>query len=53
MREANAVDFDDMLRLLELLLDGRTCRAAKRRFQAQFKYVLVDEYQDTNSVQSK
>ncbi|GAQ80746.1 UvrD/REP type putative DNA helicase [Klebsormidium nitens] len=53
MREANAVDFDDMLRLLALLLDGRTCRAAKRRFQAQFKYVLVDECQDTNSVQSK
>lgn len=53
MREVNAVDFDDMLRLLGLLLDGETCRAAKRRFQSQFKYILVDEYQDTNSVQSK
>jgi superfamily I DNA/RNA helicase len=53
MREVNAVDFDDMLRLLGLLLDGETCRAAKRRFQSQFKYILVDEYQDTNGVQSK
>lgn len=53
MVEANAIDFEDMLQLLMRLLDGQTCRGAKRRFQEKFKYILVDEYQDTNSVQSK
>jgi DNA helicase-2/ATP-dependent DNA helicase PcrA len=48
--EANAMDFDDLLVNLYLLL--LKSPAAKSTFSEQFKYVMVDEYQDTNSVQS-
>ena len=49
LREANAVDFDDLLRLPIELFD----RAPQvlERYQTQFRYILVDEYQDTNRVQ--
>ena len=44
-----AVDFDDLISLpLKLLLRDDEARA---KWQNQFKHVLVDEYQDTNSVQ--
>ncbi len=44
-----AVDFDDLITLpLKLLQHDAEARA---RWQAQFKHVLVDEYQDTNAVQ--
>ena len=46
---ANAMDFDDLLvrtvNLLELFQEVRD------RYQAAFRYVLVDEYQDTNHAQ--
>jgi DNA helicase-2/ATP-dependent DNA helicase PcrA len=49
MLEANAMDFDDLLmrtvNLLELFED---CR---ERYRRAFRWVLVDEYQDTNHVQ--
>jgi DNA helicase-2/ATP-dependent DNA helicase PcrA len=49
MLEANAMDFDDLLvrtvNLLELFTDVR------ERYRKAFKWVLVDEYQDTNRVQ--
>jgi DNA helicase II / ATP-dependent DNA helicase PcrA len=49
MREANAMDFDDLLArtvdLLELFEDVRD------RYRRAFRRVLVDEYQDTNRVQ--
>ena len=49
MLEANAMDFDDLLvrtvNLLELFPDVR------ERYQKAFRWVLVDEYQDTNRVQ--
>src|ERR671919_1911323 len=49
MLEANAMDFDDLLvrtvNLLELFEDVR------RRYQKAFRWVLVDEYQDTNRAQ--
>jgi len=49
MREANAMDFDDLLvrsvNLLELFEDVRD------RYRKAFRWVLVDEYQDTNRVQ--
>ena len=46
---SQAVDFDDLLiKALELLKeDVRT----REKLQARFKYVLVDEYQDTNRAQ--
>lgn len=48
--EANAMDFDDLLVNLYLLL--LQSQAAKQKFSQQFRYVLVDEYQDTNKIQS-
>ena len=46
---SNAVDFDDLLMLTVELLD-RFPEAAQR-WQQTFRYVLVDEYQDTNHAQ--
>ena len=49
LRAANAMDFDDllinMLRLMDVSEEVRT------KYQQQFQYVLVDEYQDTNYIQ--
>lgn len=45
----NAVDFDDLIRLpTELLQKDPAVRA---RWQARVRYLLVDEYQDTNTSQ--
>lgn len=49
-RRANAVDFDDLLSLTEKLL--RKNEELRKRYQQQFQHILVDEYQDTNQVQS-
>jgi DNA helicase II / ATP-dependent DNA helicase PcrA len=46
---ANAVDFDDMLMLTVDVLERFP--EAKERWQKAFRYVLVDEYQDTNHAQ--
>ncbi len=49
LRAANAMDFDDLLvRALELL---RTRPEVLERYQDRFRYISVDEYQDTNHVQ--
>jgi len=49
MRAANAMDFDDLLlNLLRLLEEDADTRA---RLEARARWLLVDEYQDTNSVQ--
>ena len=49
LRDANALDFDDLLwhtvRLLETAGDVR------EYYQRKFRYVLIDEYQDTNALQ--
>ncbi len=45
----NAVDFDDML--LNLILVFKSYTESKRRWAESFRYILVDEFQDTNSVQ--
>ncbi|MCB2100465.1 MAG: UvrD-helicase domain-containing protein [Rhodobacterales bacterium] len=49
LRSLNAADFGDLLLLcLELFkIDGETLR----HYQRQFRYILVDEYQDTNVAQ--
>ncbi|OGL94883.1 hypothetical protein A2348_05345 [Candidatus Uhrbacteria bacterium RIFOXYB12_FULL_58_10] len=47
---ADVVDFDDLLLLLRKLL--YTNPAVRDRLATQFQYVLVDEYQDTNTVQA-
>lgn len=49
LRRLNAVDFGDIiLRVLELFDKFPEILA---RYQAQFKYILVDEFQDTNNAQ--
>ena len=49
LHEANALDFDDIIlktvELLEAFEDVRTY------YQRKFRYVLIDEYQDTNELQ--
>lgn len=45
----NAVDFSDLLMKTVLMLEKHP--EVLKKYQNQFKYVLVDEYQDTNKVQ--
>ncbi len=46
---ANALDFDDIIfKTVELL---QTCGDVRAYYQRKFRYVLVDEYQDTNHAQ--
>lgn len=50
-RADNICDFDDLLELWhKLLLENESIRI---RYQERFKNVLVDEYQDTNTLQCK
>ncbi len=62
-KEANAMDFDDLLTNFLVLLnssdassmDGRSpdfTSGVLRKYAEQFKYILVDEYQDTNKIQA-
>jgi DNA helicase-2/ATP-dependent DNA helicase PcrA len=46
---SNAVDFDDMLMLTVQILEGFP--DARKHWQNAFRYVMVDEYQDTNHAQ--
>jgi len=49
LRACNAIDFDDLLLLtLKLLQDDSEVLEACRR---RFRYIMVDEYQDTNAAQ--
>ena len=49
LRDANALDFDDIiLHTVDLL---RTDRETLAYYQRKFRYVLIDEYQDTNHLQ--
>ncbi len=49
LRENNAVDFDDLLFYVVNLF--RQYRDVLEEYQHRFKYILVDEYQDTNHAQ--
>ena len=51
MRERNLLDFDDLLLLSVQLLEEN--EDLLERYREQFQYILIDEYQDTNSVQYK
>ena len=48
-RQADAIDFDDLLFYTFLLF--RDHPEVLARYQEQFRYILVDEYQDTNFAQ--
>jgi DNA helicase-2/ATP-dependent DNA helicase PcrA len=50
-RETNSMDFDDLLVMTLALL--RNHEELRRLYQKRFQFVLVDEYQDTNRVQSE
>lgn len=49
LKAANALDFDDLIMQTVHLL--RECKEAREYCQNRFKYVCVDEYQDTNVAQ--
>ncbi|MEK6168185.1 DNA helicase Rep [Vibrio cholerae] len=49
MQSYNALDFDDLILLLVLLL--RSNEEVRQRWQNRIRYLLVDEYQDTNTSQ--
>lgn len=51
LKTADAMDFDDMLCNTVHLFE--TCPDILEYYQNQFKYIMVDEYQDTNKVQYK
>lgn len=51
LKTADAMDFDDMLcKTVEVF---QKCPDILEFYQNQFKYIMVDEYQDTNKVQYK
>jgi len=50
-RETNCMDFDDLLALTVKLLEEN--EDLLERYRTQFEFVLVDEYQDTNSLQCR
>ncbi len=49
LRNANAMDFDDLLFNMNVLL--RDFPEVLLKYQERFRYILVDEYQDTNYAQ--
>ncbi len=49
LHKANAMDFDDLLYYMNVLL--RDSPEALFKYQNRFQYILVDEYQDTNYAQ--
>ena len=50
-RQANAMDFDDLLVQTFLLFDRHD--EVRRKYVERFQFVLVDEYQDTNFAQQR
>ncbi len=49
LKDAGALDFDDLIsKTVDMLKNNQEIR---RKWQAQFKYIMIDEYQDTNSAQ--
>lgn len=51
LKEANGLDFDDLISRTVEMLDKS--EVARKKWQEQFNYIMIDEYQDTNSAQYK
>ncbi len=51
LREAGALDFDDLISRAVELFSRETL--VREKWQQQFAYVMIDEYQDTNAAQYK
>ena len=49
LADANALDFDDLLIKAVMLFENS--ESARRRYSERFRYIMVDEYQDTNRPQ--
>jgi ATP-dependent DNA helicase UvrD/PcrA len=49
LKDANALDFDDLLLKVVELFD--TVPSVRERYAQKFRYIMVDEYQDTNRPQ--
>lgn len=49
LKENGALDFDDLIARAVELLSG--LKPVRDKWQQQFKYVMIDEYQDTNAAQ--
>ncbi len=49
LKENNALDFDDLILSTVKLL--KTKKEIREKWQAQFRYIMIDEYQDTNEAQ--
>lgn len=49
LKTTNALDFDDMIRLTVKLFQEHP--KVLEKYQDQFRYIMVDEYQDTNQLQ--
>jgi DNA helicase-2/ATP-dependent DNA helicase PcrA len=51
LKDASALDFDDLISRAVAMLSSQL--ELRKKWQAQFKYVMIDEYQDTNAAQYK
>lgn len=51
LKDAAALDFDDLIGRAVYLL--QTQKAIREKWKQQFKYIMIDEYQDTNTAQYK
>lgn len=49
-RENSILDYDDLLLYLKLLLENN--EKLRQKISGQYKYIMVDEYQDTNTLQA-
>lgn len=49
LRKNNALDFDDLIRMTVYLF--KACPEVLESYQNRFRYIMVDEYQDTNTAQ--
>jgi len=51
LQKNNALDFDDLLMYTAILLHDN--EELRKKYEQKFKYVMIDEYQDTNYAQFK
>jgi DNA helicase-2/ATP-dependent DNA helicase PcrA len=51
LKQASALDFDDLINRTVQMLEANS--ALRDKWRRQFKYVMIDEYQDTNAAQYK
>ena len=49
LKDAAALDFDDLINRTARMLKNH--KELREKWQAQFKYIMIDEYQDTNGAQ--